>query len=78
MKMIPQKVKTEFRTLSAMYGEHNIVHIGTRKCTEYFLFKFPDNTETGFPNVIAYKNGEIMSITGFDAINIVASFNPED
>nr|DAL02884.1 MAG TPA: hypothetical protein [Caudoviricetes sp.] len=74
---IPNPIKTAFKSLRDMYGER-VVHIGARNGTDYYLFKFPDDIETGFPNVVAYKNGNTTPITGFDAVNIVASFNPED
>lgn len=77
-KQIPIKVQTAFKTLSVMYGSENITHIGKRDGVDYYMFRFPDDTDTGFPNVVAYKNGNVSEITGFDAVNIVASFNPED
>lgn len=59
-----------------MFGDDNNVHIGNREGADYYLFQFPD--DTGFPNVIAYKNGNVSNITGLDAVNIVALFNLED
>lgn len=71
---IPPKVKSAFKPLAEMFGYNNIVHIGTRAGVEYYLYKFPENTDTGFPNVVAFESGNVSIITGFDAVKIVGSF----
>lgn len=76
-KNIPRKVLNAFESLIAMYGDC-VEFIGNRAGVDYYRFRFPDNTETGFPNVVAYESGNVSNITGFDAVNIVASFYPED
>lgn len=57
-----------------MFGYENIVFIGNRAGVDYYLFRFPEDTDTGFPNVIAYESGNVSNITGFDAIEIVRDF----
>lgn len=74
---IPLKVKQAFESLIAMYGDC-VEFIGNRAGVDYYLFRFPEDIDTGFPDVVAYKSGNVSNITGFDAVKIVASFNPED
>lgn len=74
---IPQKVSRAFESLIAMYG-NRVEFIGNRDEVNYYMFRFPENTETGFPIVIAYKSGNVSDITDFDAVDIVASFYSED
>lgn len=74
---IPRKVEHAFESLIAMYGDC-VVFLGNRAGVDYYMFPFPEDIDTGFPNVVAYESGNVSNITGFDAVNIVASFNPED
>ena len=74
---IPQKVKRAFESLITMYGDC-VEYLGNRAGVDYYRYKFPENTDTGFPNVVAYESGNVSNITGFDAVNLVASFYPED
>ena len=54
-----------------MFGYENIIFIGNRAVVDYYLFRFPADTDTGFPNVVAYESGNVSNITGFEAIEIV-------
>ena len=70
---IPQIVKSAFRSLGEMFGYKNIIFIGNRAGVDYYLFRFPEYIDTGFPNVVAYESGNASNITGFEAIEIVRS-----
>lgn len=77
MKSIPHQIRTSFKTFTDLYGE-NIVRIGERNGIEYFMFAFPEDSDTGFPQIVSFHNGKTESIGGIDAVQILASFNPED
>lgn len=71
---IPAKVRDAFKRLSG--GE--IVHLGNRDGADYYLYQFPEDTETGFPRVIAYQGDNIKQIDDFDAIKVVFLFRGEN
>lgn len=77
MKEIPQEVIEAFKFLISMYG-NNVVFLGSRNGTSYFLYEFPYDCDTGFPQVVAYKSGNVSHISGFDAVDIAASFRLKD
>lgn len=74
-KEIPTAVQREAQHLINRYG-HNIVPLGEFKGNEYYIYKFPEETITGFPFVYAYKSetDEVMEITGSMALDIIAEF----
>lgn len=74
---IPRKVKHAFDSLIAMYGD-SVHFLGERGGIEYYIFDFPDDVETGFPQIVSYHAGEIHDVEGFDAVRLAASFRSED
>ena len=77
MKPIPNIVKNAFRELSEMYGD-NVHFLGERGGIDYYIFDFPDDVETGSPQIVAYRGGKIHDVMGFDAVRLATSFRPED
>ena len=77
-KKIPEQVKKKAENLINMYGE-NIEYLGNYKDSEYYTFVFPQDTVTGFPFIYIYysKSGDVMEITGFEALDIIGKFKKE-
>ena len=52
---------------------------GGYKGNDVYQFVFPEDTETGFPFVYLHNtsSGQVMEITGFDALDIVCEFIKE-
>lgn len=71
---IPKEVVKAFELLSG--GE--IRHLGIKDGVDYYLYKFPDEWETGFPQVVKYHSGKIEDINDFDAIKAIALFRGKD
>lgn len=71
---IPAKVCDAFKRLNG----GKIILLGKRDGAEYYLYQFPEDAETGFPRVIAYRGDRIEQINDFDAIKVVRSFRGED
>lgn len=73
---IPEEVKKEARYLIEEYGD-SFEYLGTYQGQKVFLFKFPENIDTGFPFVYWYKNGMVFEETGFDALNTIELFTKD-
>lgn len=70
---IPAKVKEAAKGLIAMYGSR-FKHLGKSDGADFYMFKFPDDEETGFPFVYQYKDGEVLTIEGFAALDTIRLF----
>lgn len=44
--------------------------VSTRAKT-LFLFRFPEDTDTGFPYIYLFKDGKATEVTGFEALGII-------
>lgn len=75
--MIPQIIYKTFKSLIELYGD-KIEYVGNQNDTDYYLFRFPDNEETGFPQVVSFKDDTVTPIIGSNALEILALFNSED
>ena len=53
---VPEKVKEAAKGLIAMYGSR-FKHLGKSDDADFYMFKFPDDEDTGFPCVYQYENG---------------------
>lgn len=73
-KETPQSVINEAQNLIIHYGQC-LVYLGEYLEREYYHFKFPDGTITGFPIVYVYnrKDNSVLEISGFEALNIIES-----
>lgn len=70
---IPAKVKEAAQELIAIYGSH-LKHLGKSDGADFYMFKFPDDEDTGFPVVYQFENNEVLTLTGFAALNIARLF----
>ncbi len=70
---VPEKVKEAAKGLIAMYGSR-FKHLGKSDDSDFYMFKFPDDEDTGFPCVYQYENGNVLTITGFAALDIIRLF----
>ena len=70
---IPAEVKEAAKELIAMYGSH-FKYLGKSDGADYYMFKFPDDEESGFPFVFRYKDGEVLTIQGFAALDTIRLF----
>ena len=76
IKEIPQAVIKEAKGLIDRYGQC-FDYLGEYKNADYFVFRFPDETITGFPFVYVYyrQKEEAIEITGFDALDSIGQFD---
>ncbi len=70
---IPEQIKIAAKELIDMFGSH-FEYLGKRDGADFYRFKFPDDSETGFPCVYQYENGKVLEITGFHALDIIRLF----
>ena len=77
-KDIPQSVIKEAQSLIDRYGQC-IEFIGEKNDLDYFVFRFPENSMTGFPFVYVYNSefDDTMEITGFDALDLICELKNE-
>lgn len=67
---IPEQVKNEARQLIEQYGD-SFEYLGNYEGADYYVFKFPEDSCTGFPFVFQYENGSVFTITGFEALDTI-------
>lgn len=67
---VPEEVKHEARWLIEQYGD-SFDYLGNYEGADYFVFQFPEDSTTGFPFVFQYGRGAVMTITGFDALDLI-------
>lgn len=70
---VPEQIKVAAKELIDMFGSH-FEYLGKYDGADFYMFKFPDDSETGFPCVYQYENGEVLEITGFHAFDIIGLF----
>ncbi len=77
-KTIPESVIEEAKGLINIYG-NNLEYMGEYKGFDVYKFKFPKDSETGFPYVYLHDSSKdtVMEITGFDALDIIDEFVQE-
>ncbi len=71
--MIPEPVQEAFRLLIDLYG-NKVKRLGERNGVSYFIFPFPEDCDTGFPQIVSYQNGKATPIEGFDAVKNLGKF----
>ena len=67
---IPEQVRSEARLLIEQYGE-SFGYLGNHGGADFFVFEFPEDSSTGFPYVYQYENGSVLTLTGFEALDII-------
>lgn len=67
---VPEQIKSEARWLIEQYGD-SFDYLGNYEGQEVYLFKFPEDSCTGFPFVYLFKDGLVTEITGFESLDII-------
>ena len=68
-KDIPLKVLNTFKRFEEPLG--NIKYLGVINDTKYYLYSFPEEMDTGFPQIVSFKDNKVTDIEDFEALKIV-------
>ncbi len=69
---IPEQVKNEARALIEQYGD-TFEYLGIYEGQEAYVFKFPEDSCTGYPFVYLYDGKEATEITGPLSLDVIDS-----
>ena len=69
MTHIPAQVKKAAAELIEIYGE-SIDYIGIYKGKQVYLYRFPEDIETGFPFYYLFDGKSVNVVTGFEALRL--------
>ena len=69
---IPEQVKNEARALIEQYGD-TFEYLGIYEGQEAYVFKFPEDSCTGYPLVFRYDGKEATEITGPLSLDVIDS-----
>ena len=67
---VPEQIKSAAKSLIDLYGDA-FDYLGKYKGKDAFLFRFPEDTDTGFPYIYLFKDGKATEVTGFEALGII-------
>lgn len=67
---IPQSVLDAASELIAIYGAH-FYHLGHYEGKEVYLYKFPEDSSTGFPFVYLLGDNKVTEVSGSIALDII-------
>ena len=73
---VPVKVQEVAKGLIDMYGP-SFDYLGKYEGSDFYMFVFPEDSNTGFPYVYQLENDEVLEITGFPALDIIGLFVKE-
>ncbi len=75
---VPAEVLKAAKGLIDIYGP-NFEYLGEKNGEDIYMFQFPADLTVGFPFVYFYekKSKKAFEVTGFEAVNIIASFGIE-
>ena len=73
MTHIPAQVKKAAAELIEIYGE-SIDYIGIYKGKQVYLYRFPEDVETGFPFYFLYDGKSVDVVSGFEALDLDSIF----
>ena len=73
MTHIPEQVKKAAAELIEIYGE-SIDYIGIYKGKQVYLYRFPEDVETGFPFYFLYDGKSVDVVSGFEALDLGSIF----
>lgn len=74
MKNIPTQVRKAAAELIETYGD-SIDYIGIYKGKQVYLYRFPEDIETGFPFYFLYDGKLADVVTGFEALDLAQYFS---
>lgn len=69
---VPEQIKNAAKSLIDLYGDA-FDYLGKYKGKDAFLFRFPEDSNTGFPFIYLIKSEKVTEITGFEALDILNS-----
>lgn len=67
---VPEQIKRAAKSLIDVYG-NAFDYLGKYKGKDAFVFRFPDDANTGFPYIYLFKDDKVTEITGFEALDIL-------
>ncbi len=67
---VPEQIKSAAKSLIDIYG-NTFDYLGKYKGKDAFVFRFPDDANTGFPYIYLFKDDKVTEITGFEALDIL-------
>ena len=67
---VPEQIKSAAKSLIDVYG-NAFDYLGKYKGKDAFVFRFPDDANTGFPYIYLFKDDKVTEITGFEALDIL-------
>ena len=67
---IPIAVLDAAKDLIDMYGV-NFDYLGRYNDADTYVYRFPEDCETGFPFVYLLKDNSVTEVTGFTALDII-------
>lgn len=70
---IPKQVKDEARALIEQYGD-SLEYLGGYEGQEAYMFKFPEDSCTGYPFVYLYDGNTATEISGPLSLDIIGLF----
>lgn len=70
---VPEQIKKAAKSLIDLYGDA-FDYLGKYKGKDAFLFRFPEDSNTGFPFIYLFNSDKVTEITGFEALEILDSF----
>ena len=73
MTHIPEQVKKAAAELIESYGD-SIDYIGIYKGKQVYLYRFPEDVETGFPFYFLYDGRSVDVVSGFEALDLGSIF----
>ena len=73
MPHIPAQVKKAAAELIEIYGE-SIDYIGIYKGKQVYLYRFPEDVETGFPFYFLYDGRSVDVVSGIEALDLGSIF----
>ena len=73
MTHIPEQVKKAAAELIESYGD-SIAYIGIYKGKQVYLYRFPEDVETGFPFYFLYDGKSVDVVSGFEALDLGSIF----
>lgn len=67
---VPAQIKAAAQVLINTYGDA-FDYLGKYQGADAYLYRFPDNSSTGFPYIYLFKSGITTEITGFEALDLL-------
>lgn len=74
MSKIPEQIVNAAQDLVGRFG-NKLAFIGKQEGNSVYQFRFPDDVNTGFPILFLLKDDKVTEVNGFDALDILDSFD---